>query len=158
MSFSIRRFSAYKSLLDENETETVEMPPKNESESSSFSNPSYRTRHSLQISQQSLNSSSVRSPSSIQKKSSKLIAKVSEKLFEENKKFKLKITKLTKDNAALRARVNQLENYKTKTQNKQKQQLADRNELETLFESTKRTNDQFFDAKSLYELGQLSIP
>lgn len=63
---------------------------------------------------------------------------------------------MTKDNAALRTRVNQLEKHKMKIQNKQIQQKADRDELEILFESTRRTDDQIFDAKALHELAQLS--
>lgn len=87
---------------------------------------------------------------------SKKISKVSEKLFEEIKKMKLKASKLTKDNASLRAKVKQLENFKTKSLNKRSQQEADRNELQNLFKSVSRTNHQIFSPDVLSKLGELS--
>lgn len=99
---------------------------------------------------------SVSSRSNYQQKKSKVISKLSEKTFEENKRLKLRTTKLTGDNASLRLKVKQLENFKNKIQNKSFQHEADKNELQNLFQSTKRTNEQIFTPEALFKLGELS--
>lgn len=99
---------------------------------------------------------SVPLPSINQQKKSKVISKLSEKIFEENKRLKLRTTKLTRDNATLRLKVKQLENFKSKIQNKTFQHEADKNELQNLFESTRRTNGQIFNPEALSKLGELS--
>lgn len=91
-----------------------------------------------------------------QPKKSKVISKLSEKIFHENKILKLRTTKLTRDNATLRLKVKQLENFKSKTQDKSLQHEADVNELQKLFQSTRRTNGQIYNADALSKLGELS--
>lgn len=113
---------------------------------------SYNTRSSIN----SLSTPEPSSLSSVQHRSSKVISKASEKLFEENKKLKLKIMKLTKDNALLRSKHAQLENFKKKMENKKLQQEMEENELKNLIQSTKRTNTQIFNADVLSKLGRLS--
>lgn len=65
-------------------------------------------------------------------------------------------TKLTRDNASLRLKVKQLENFKSKIQNKKNQHEADKKELQYLFESTRRTNGQIFNSEALAKLSELS--
>lgn len=123
-------------------------------------NHSYMTRSSSVSDSLSSNYSTANEsaslPSMYQRKKSKMISKLSEKTFEENKKLKLRTTKLTRDNASLRLKVKQLENFKNKIQNKTFQHEADKNELQNLIESTKRTNGQIFNAEGLSKLGELS--
>lgn len=134
-------------------------PSKKSSQSTPAPKHSYETRRSCSILEAS-SSNAVSLPSTYQHKSltknSKIISKVSEKLFEDNKILKLKATKLIKDNASLRLKLKQLENFKTKILNKKLQQEKDHNEMQNLYEATSRTNRQIFTPDLLCELRKLS--
>lgn len=95
-------------------------------------------------------------PSKSRIKKSKEISKLSEKIFEENRRLKMRNTKLARDNTSLRLKVKQLENFKNKIQNKTSQHEADKIELQSLFQSTRRTNGQIFNPLALSKLRELS--
>lgn len=124
---SLMREEDLKNKNHSNRTHSTSIP---DSLSSNYSTANESARESVSL------------PSINQQKKSKMISKLSEKIFEENKKLKLRTKKLTRDNASLRLKVKQLENFKSKIQNKTFQHEADKNELQNLFESTRRTNGQ----------------
>lgn len=82
--------------------------------------------------------------------------KMSTKLFEDNKKLKEKLSKVTKANATLRQRVKQLENFKSKIQSRNQQQATDQQELEDLLLSTTPINSQIFNSSALSQLDRFS--
>lgn len=125
----------------------------NSNQSSSVFEPSLQTKSSTT---EGLKSGSI--IPSTERKSTRNVSKykISTKLFEDNRKLKDKISKLTKANATLRLQVKQLDNFKTKTQNRKQQVTADQQEMEDLLVSTKRTNSQIFNRSALSKLDQFN--
>lgn len=150
--------SGFESLVEEKEDKTSSSP-KNLSKSSPVSRETYNTRLSttkLESSSTSPQCSTTKGPAKIRQSTSKAISKLSAKIFEDNKRLKLKVTKVTRDNASLRLKLKQLENLNDKMRTKNLQHDADQNELQNLFESTRRTNGQVYTPYILSKLGELS--
>lgn len=135
--------TSYDSLIDDEDRTKPNQSKETATSSDSVSN--YSTANE-----------SVPAPSSSQRKKTKTISKLSEQMFDENKRLKLRTTKLSRDNALLRLKVKQLENFKNKIQNKKVQQEKYKNELQNLLESTRRTNGQIFNSVALSKLADLS--
>lgn len=86
----------------------------------------------------------------------KVFFKINEKLFEENKKLKLKISVLTKDNNLLRTKNKQLDNFKNKINDKKKILNQKLDELDKLASLNEQKNGEKFSQNVLDELGKLS--
>lgn len=89
-------------------------------------------------------------------KSSRVLAKVSEKLFIENKKLKLKVTTLNSTVGILKKKNKQLENWKSKTNNKKLKFSQEIDELELLADSVRTKNKHTFNPEVLAKLDKLS--
>lgn len=81
--------------------------------------------------------------------------KISTKLFEDNKKLKIKVSTLTRANATLRLQVKRLEDFKTKIKAGTVQQSDDQKYMGNLLASTTRTNSQIFNQIALSKLQKL---
>ncbi len=80
--------------------------------------------------------------------------KISTKLFEDNKKLKDKISKITKANATLRQQVQRLEKFKLKMKSGKDQQLVDQQKIRDILEWTTATNSQIFNQLALSKLDE----
>lgn len=92
---------------------------------------------------------------SLQTVTSKAMTKVSEQLFVENKKLKLKVKNLAATVRNLKTKNKQLENFKNKTLNKKLKFTEQVNELQRLVDSTKTKNKDTFSPEILAKLDQL---
>lgn len=81
--------------------------------------------------------------------SSRVLTKVNEKMFEENKKLKSKISSLSATVTILTRKNKQLENFRKKIDNKKLKFQEDSEELDLLIESTKKKNKHTFNAEAL---------
>lgn len=89
-------------------------------------------------------------------RSSKTLLKVNERLYIENKKYKLNISRLSSTVVFLKRKINQLENYKKKMINIRLQSLHDINELNRLAELTESKNKDIYTPEILAKLDELS--
>lgn len=89
-------------------------------------------------------------------KSSKVLSAVNTKLFEENKKLKFKINNLNGIIAILKKKNLQLENFRTKVDNKKAKFCQDSEELARLVDSSLTKNKHTFNPEALVMLGRFS--
>lgn len=80
--------------------------------------------------------------------------KISTKLFEDNKKLKEKVLKLTQANATLRQQVQRLENANLKMKSGKEQKQADQQKIRDLLVTTTKTNSQIFNQLALSKLDE----
>lgn len=114
-------------------------------------------RHTRRQRQAATSTSESASASICKYKSSRELSKVSEKLFTENKKLKLKNNNLSAAILLLKKKNRQLENFKNNMINKKLKFSQERDELELLVESTKMKNKDTFIPEVLVKLGQFSM-
>lgn len=89
-------------------------------------------------------------------KSSKILSVASNKLFEENKKLKLKISNLNATITILKKKNKQLESFQDKVNKKKCKFHEDVDELERLVASTQKKNKDTFTPKALAFIGHLA--
>lgn len=87
--------------------------------------------------------------------SSKVLSKVNDKMFVENKKLKSQISALSTTISMLKKKNKQLENFRTKIDNKKLKFHDDSAELDRLIASTKKKNKYTFNAEALAMLREL---
>lgn len=80
--------------------------------------------------------------------------KISTKVFEDNKKLKDKISKLSMANANLRQQVKRLEKSNLKAKRVEEQHTADQQKMRNLLVSSTRTNKQIFNQLALSKLDE----
>lgn len=100
--------------------------------------------------------SSFQTQTKIKNKSSKSIAKISESLFLENKKLKVKVTNLTADIRLLKKKNQQLENFRKKINNKDLRKHQEYEELEWLVALSTKKNKETFNPEMLAKLDALA--
>ena len=84
------------------------------------------------------------------------MSKANNKLFEENKMLKLKICKLSATIAIIKKKNQQLENFRSKINNKKAKFCQDSDELARLVDSTQiKKNKNTFNPEALTMLGRL---
>lgn len=88
-------------------------------------------------------------------KSSKVLSTVNKKLFEENKKLKLKMNTLNATIAILKQKNKRLENFRIKVDAKKAKFCEDSEELARLVDSTLKKNKHTFNPEALTMLGSL---
>lgn len=89
-------------------------------------------------------------------KSSKVLSKISEKLLLDNKRLKIKLDNLSATIRGLKAKNQQLENFKIRIDNKKLKFAQDSDELENLIESTTTKNRTTFSPEVLAQLAKIS--
>lgn len=89
--------------------------------------------------------------------SSKVLTKVNDKMFQENKKLKSKISNLSATITVLTKKNKQLENFQKKIDNKKFKFEENSAELQLLVESTKKKNKHTFNAEALKMLREIVL-
>lgn len=95
-------------------------------------------------------------PTNCTHKSAKVLGKTNDKLYEDNKKLRLKISSLNADAAILKRKIKQLENFKVKIDNKKAKFLQDSELLEEVVASTRTTNKDVYNSDVLAMFGKIS--
>lgn len=150
---------AYDELAKEDgSANSNQLPETSTSESTSMMN----TRQTKSASSSSTkctstmtSSSQIRTANSPRTESSKILSKMLEKLFADNKKLKLKVDGLTKTIRCLKTANQKLENFKKKIDNKKLKYVREADELSLLVASTERKNKDTFNREVLAKLAEL---
>lgn len=88
--------------------------------------------------------------------SSRVVSKIAEQLLVENKKLKAKVFSLNTTVGILKAKIKQLENFKSKVERKEMEHSKELRDLEFLVASTNETNKEIFNTDALAKLVQLA--
>lgn len=90
----------------------------------------------------------------IKQKSSTVVAKINLSLFEENKQLQKKLSDMSSKNSLLNKKVKQLENFRSKIENKKSKFCRDSEELERLVDFSKKKEQRRVYTRSARDVGK----